>query len=57
MYVHKWNFSYMELFIHERVPKFGLHEGIHSIGAYPRSKSAVGTLIPGLYMRGNPLCK
>ena len=43
--------------IYERIPKFGLHEGIHSIGAYPRSKSAVGTLIPGLSRRETPLYK
>ena len=43
------------MYVH--VPKLGLHGLDHSTGAYPRSKSAVGTLIPGLYMRGNPLCK
>ena len=41
--------------LYERVPKFGLQEGIHNIGAYPRSKSAVGMLIPGHYRREYPL--
>ena len=41
----------------ERVPKLGVYALVHSISGYPRSKSAVGTLIPGLYRRENTLCR
>ena len=39
----------------ECVPKFGVHEGIHKKGPYPRSKTAAITVIPAYHSRGTPL--
>ena len=40
---------------YEQVPKFGLHEGIHKIGTYPRSESTIHSGIPSKYRRGTSL--